>query len=182
MTNRKRFASARRIYLVGLRGSGKTTVAKVLAGQLGWTFADADDEIEAAAGCSIAEILRTFGMAGLRDREAEVVRRVTQYDRHVIAMAGGCVIREANRQLMRATGVSIWLTAHPETLWQRMQQDPLTVSRRPRLTDLDPRAEIDRLAAEREPWYREVADLAIATDDQSPEQVAATILKSWPSS
>jgi shikimate kinase len=83
---------------------------------------------------------------------------------------------------MRATGVSIWLTAQPETLWQRMQQDPLTVSRRPRLTDLDPRAEIDRLAAEREPLYREVADLTVSTDEQSPDQVAATILRSWPSS
>jgi shikimate kinase len=182
MTKPETLAAAGRVYLVGLRGCGKTTVAKILARQLGWSFADADDEIEATAGCSIAEILRTFGMAGLRDREADVLKKVAQFERHVIATAGGCVIREANRALMRATGVSIWLTAEPETLWQRMQQDPSTISRRPRLTDLDPRAEIDRLAAEREPWYREVADLAVSTDNQSPEQVAATILRTWPSS
>jgi shikimate kinase len=182
MTKSEPLSNARRIYLVGLRGCGKSTVAKILARQLGWSFADADDEIEAAAGCSIAEILRTFGMTGLRDREAEVVKKMAQYEQHVIATAGGCVIRESNRALMRATGVSIWLTAEPATLWQRMQQDPSTAARRPRLTDLDPRSEIDRLAAEREPWYREVADLAVSTDNQSPEQVAATILRTWPSS
>jgi shikimate kinase len=180
--NREFLNSAPRIYLVGLRGSGKSTVAKILARRLGWNFVDADDEIEAIAGCSIAEILRTLGMPELRDREAQVLRKVSQFDRHVIATAGGCVIREANRALMRSTGVGIWLTAKPDTLWQRMQRDPLTISRRPALTELDPRAEIDHLTAEREPWYREVADLAVATDEQSPEQVAATILKSWPSS
>jgi shikimate kinase len=182
MTNSERLKSARRIYIVGLRGCGKSTVAKILARHLSWRFADADDEIEAMTGCSIAEILQTFGMAELRGREADVLRKVARYERHVIATAGGCVIRQTNRALMRATGVSIWLTAQPETLWQRMQQDPLTVSRRPRLTDLDPRAEIDRLAAEREPLYREVADLTVSTDEQSPDQVAATILRSWPSS
>ena len=101
MTNSERLQSARRIYLVGLHGCGKSTVARILARHLGWQFADADDEIEAAAGCSIAEILQTFGMTGLRDREADVLKKVAQYERYVIATAGGCVIRETNRALMR---------------------------------------------------------------------------------
>ena len=170
------------MYLVGLRGSGKTTVARILARRLGWSFADADDEIEALAGCSIAEILRTAGLPGLRDREAEVVRRMATLERHAIATAGGCVVREDNRKLLRETGAIIWLTAKPETLWMRMQQDPLSPSRRPALTDLDPRAEIDRLAQEREPWYREVAQLTLASDDQSPDQIATAILSAWPCS
>src|SRR5262245_51671205 len=97
MKNREPLTSAPRIYLVGLRGCGKSTVAKILARHLNWSFADADDEIETAAGCSIAELLATFGMAGLRDREADVLKKVAQYERHVIATAGGCVIRDANR-------------------------------------------------------------------------------------
>jgi shikimate kinase len=179
MTKSNALTSNSRIYLVGMRGSGKSTVGRILARRRGWEFADADDEIESLVGCSIAELLATAGMAALRDREAEVVRTMSKLERHVIATAGGCVIREENRTLLRATGFIAWLTGNPETLLSRMEQDPQTATRRPALTDLDPREEIERLAHEREQWYREVANLIIPTDDVSPDEVAAAILRAW---
>jgi shikimate kinase len=182
MTMNNSLTGAGRIYLVGLRGSGKSTVGRILARHLGWSFADADDEIEVRVGCSIAELLKTAGLPVLRDREAEVVRAMALFERHVIATAGGCVIRAENRDLLRATGKIIWLTGKPETLWSRMQADPQSAARRPPLTDLDPLAEVACLAEQRDPWYREIAQLVISTDDRSPDQVAATILSSWPSS
>jgi shikimate kinase len=174
--------AADRIYLVGMRGSGKSTVGRILARRLGWSFADADDEIEVLAGCSIAELLTAAGLSGLRDREADVVRAMARLERHVIATAGGCVVRQENRDLLRETGAIIWVTGKPETLWSRMQRDPQSVSRRPALTDLNPLEEIAHLAAQRDPWYREVAQFTISTDDRSPDQVAAAILSAWPSS
>jgi shikimate kinase len=182
MTMNNFLTGAGRIYLVGMRGSGKSTVGRILARHLGWNFADADDEIEVRVGCSISDLLKTAGLGVLRDREAEVVRAMVLFERYVIATAGGCVIRPENRDLLRATGRIIWLTGKPETLRSRIQLDPQSAARRPPLTDLDPLAEIAHLAEQRDPWYREVAELVISTEDRTPDQVAATILSSWPSS
>jgi shikimate kinase len=171
-----------RIYLVGLRGSGKSTVGRNLAQKLGWICSDADDELEFAAGCSIADLFEAVGLEGFRIRESELLRDLAQRDDAVIATGGGCVVREENRDLLRTTGVTVWLTAKPETLWKRVKSDRQSASRRPALTALSARKEIDRLAHERERWYRDVAVLTIPTDDRSPEQVADAILRAWPSS
>lgn len=171
-----------RIYLVGLRGSGKSTIGRVLAQRLGWTCSDADDELELAAGCSIADLFEAVGLDGFRLRESELLQDLAQREESVIATGGGCIVREENRDLLRSSGVTIWLTAQPETLWKRVQHDRKSASRRPALTALSARKEIDRLALEREAWYRDVADWTIPTDGRSPEQVADAILRTCPSS
>lgn len=171
-----------RIYLVGMRGSGKSTVGRVLAQKLGWICSDADDELELAAGCSIADLFEAVGLNGFRLRESELLRDLSERHDAVIATGGGCVVRNENRELLRTTGVTVWLTAKPETLWRRVRRDRQSVQRRPALTALSARKEIDRLVGEREVWYREVADLTIPTDRRSPEQVADAILRAWPSS
>jgi shikimate kinase len=165
-----------RIYLVGARGSGKTTVGRLLAARLGWSFVDMDDVIEAAAGKSIAEIFATEGEAGFRDREAEALSQVASRPDHVIATGGGIVLRPDNRLRLCDTGHCVWLTAPPETLWDRIRADAMTSARRPALTELSPLDEMRHVLAAREPHYRSVAHQSVATDSQSPDAVVSAIL------
>lgn len=167
------------IFLTGYRGTGKTTVGRLLAAELGWPFVDVDDRIEAAAGTSVAAIFAGEGEAGFRDREAAALAELAGLTRHVIATGGGAILRPANRELLRAAGFVAWLTARPETIWQRLQADPTTAARRPNLTAAGGLAEVQALLAAREPLYRETAHSAFDTDQQSPEAVAAAILTAW---
>jgi shikimate kinase len=167
------------ILLVGYRGTGKTTVGRLLAGRLGRPFADADDLIEAAAGRSIAAIFAAEGEPGFRDREAAALADLSARTGWVIATGGGAVLREANRRALKTGGFVVWLTAAPETLWERLRADPTTAARRPNLTATGGAAEVRALVAAREPLYREVADLTVVCDVLSPEAVADAVLTAW---
>lgn len=171
-----------RILLIGYRGTGKTTVGRLLARELGWAFADCDDLIEAAAGKSVAAIFGAEGEAGFRDREAAALIELCGRDRLVIATGGGAVLRKENRELLRSAGFTAWLIASPETIWSRLETDPTTTHRRPNLSAVGGVEEVRKLVADREPLYREVADFAVDADVASPESVATTILKAWPGS
>lgn len=165
-----------RIILIGYRGSGKTTVGRLLAQQLGWTFADADDHLEAVAGKSIAAIFAAEGEPGFRDREAASLADLCQRERIVIATGGGAVLRPANRELLRAAGFIVWLATNPATSWERLQGDATTASRRPNLTASGGFDEVQSLIAARTPIYRELSHFNIETDALSPEAVVAAIL------
>lgn len=167
------------IILVGYRGTGKTTVGRLLAQRLGVPFADNDDRIEELAGKSIAEIFATEGEPGFRDRESAALAELCARSNSVIATGGGAVLREANRKLLKARGFVVWLTAPPETIWQRLQSDPATGARRPNLTTTGGEDEVKALVAAREPLYREVADFVSPTDTLSPDAVADAILTAW---
>ncbi len=168
-----------RIILIGYRGSGKTTVGQLLARQLGWNFADADEHLEAVAGKSIKEIFVAEGEPGFRDRESAALADLCQRDRIVIATGGGAVLRPANRELLRSTGFVVWLTTTPETSWQRLRGDPTTAARRPNLTPAGGFEEVQSLIAARTPLYRELAHFSADADAPSPEEVATAILKAW---
>jgi shikimate kinase len=168
-----------RVILIGYRGSGKTTVGRLLADRLGWEFADADDHVEAAAGRSVAEIFASEGEAGFRQREAAALAELCRRPRLVLATGGGAVLRPANRELLRAAGFVVWLHASPEAAWKRLQGDPTTAARRPNLTALGGVEEVRALVAAREPLYRQTAHLAVDADAPSPEAVAAAILSAW---
>jgi len=170
---------ADRIFLVGYRGTGKSTVGRVLADQLGWGFADCDDVIESKAGKSIAEIFTGEGEAGFRDRESAVLHELASRNRVVIATGGGAVQRVANRNLLRGSGFVAWLTASPETIWGRLQSDPATRARRPNLTPAGGLEEVRALLAAREPLYRAIAHFTVDADLPSPEAAAAAILTAW---
>ncbi|HEX4589121.1 MAG TPA: shikimate kinase, partial [Gemmataceae bacterium] len=148
-----------RVYLVGPRGSGKTTVGRLLAERLGCKFLDADVELEARAGRSITDIFAVESETGFREAEADLLADLAGLDRHVIACGGGAVVRPENRDRLRTTGYCVWLFGDPATLCRRLDSDPTTASRRPALTDLPGPAEMERLVREREPLYREVAHL-----------------------
>jgi shikimate kinase len=167
------------ILLIGYRGTGKTTVGRLVADRLGWGFIDADDRIEASAGRAVADIFAAEGEAGFRDREAAALAELCGLARHVVATGGGVVLRPANRDRLRAAGFVAWLTAEPRTVWGRLRADPTTAARRPNLTARGGLDEVRELLRTREPLYRETAAVRVATDDLSPEAVADAILTAW---
>lgn len=169
------------IFLIGYRGTGKTTVGRALAERLGWEFRDADAELEAGAEMTIAEIFVAEGEPGFRDRESRTLAELSAGANRVIATGGGVILRPQNREILRASGFVAWLTASPEVLWERINADTTTAARRPNLTASGGLDEVVRLLAIREPLYREVADGVVPTEGKSPEAVAADILQAWES-
>jgi shikimate kinase len=169
------------IALIGYRGTGKTTVAQQLALALGWDWVDADVEVELRAGKSIAAIFADDGEPVFRDLESSILFDLIGRDRTALALGGGVVLRESNRELLRQAGLVVWLQAEPDTIAARMAEDATTQSRRPNLTTAGGLAEIRRLLAERSIHYEACCGLAIATDDKSPADVVAEILARIPS-
>ena len=99
------------LLLIGYRGTGKTTVARLLAERLGWQWLDADEELERRAGKTIAAIFADEGESAFRDLESQVLADLVQRDRHIIALGGGVVLRPENRALIKQAGTVVWLTA-----------------------------------------------------------------------
>jgi shikimate kinase len=165
------------VILIGYRATGKTTLARLLAQRLGWSWIDADVEIERLAGKSIAEIFAEDGEPVFRELEVAVTRDLCGRDRMVLAAGGGAPMREENREAMRESGKVVWLTARPETIHARMSGDSTTASRRPSLTDKSGLDEIVHVLAEREPLYRRTADLTMVTEGRSPEALASEIIE-----
>lgn len=167
------------ITLIGYRGTGKSTVARLVAERLDWQWVDADSRVEELAGRTIREVFQAEGEAGFRDRETAVIRELAACDRLVIAAGGGAVLRPENRQVIKASGMTVWLVASAETIERRLTSDPSTASRRPALTTTDPREEIRQLLSQREPLYRLCADLIVDTDQCSAERVAEQIVQAF---
>ncbi|MFT5525666.1 MAG: shikimate kinase [Pirellulaceae bacterium] len=165
------------VILIGYRGTGKSTVALLVAESLGLSWIDADDEIESRAGCTIKEIFAQDGEAAFRDLEQQVVADLVERDAIVIAMGGGAILREANRQAMaKAAGGVVWLQASVDSVYKRVTGDSTTGARRPQLSGLSDYAEIEDLMKKRQPLYRECADWEVATDAKTPPQIANEIV------
>lgn len=166
------------LFLIGLRGSGKTTVARLLADKLGWRWADVDTLLEQRHGRSIRSIFAEEGEGSFRDKEAIVLEELCRRQSHVIATGGGVVLREENRQRLRQAGKVIWLSADAATLWRRLQEDVTTAERRPDLT-VGGLAEVEGLFRERAAWYAACADWTVDTTVRSPDEVALAIWNFW---
>jgi shikimate kinase len=164
------------IFLIGYRGTGKTSVARQLADRLTFDCVDADDEIERRAGKSIAAIFREDGEAAFRDVESVIVGELACRRRAVIALGGGAVLRETNRQAIRAAGHVVWLTASVSAILERLAKDEATASRRPNLTAAGGRAEVESVLAARTPIYRECATLVVDTEGKTASEVTDEIL------
>ncbi len=163
------------IALIGYRGSGKTTVARQLALRLGWDWIDADVEIELLAGKSIAAIFADDGEEVFRDLESPLVVELCRRQRVAIALGGGAVLREVNREAISTCGAVVWLRASVDDLERRIAADPASAARRPNLTAAGGRVEIERLLAERTPHYRACATLEVETDSRFPAEIADEI-------
>jgi shikimate kinase len=163
------------LYVIGYRGTGKTTVARLLATRLHWPFIDMDDQIEARQGRSIRRVFEECGEAEFRRLESDLLRALNASPPCVIATGGGVILDRANRDFLRTSGTTVWLTADAGTLWQRLQEDHSTMDRRPNLAQ-GGFVEIEKLLQWREPFYRECADSIVDTTGRSPEDVVSLIL------
>ena len=138
-------------------GAGKTTIGRTLAKSLGLQFVDSDREIEARTGVSIPTVFEIEGEEGFRKREALVIADLSTASRQVVATGGGVVLRAENRAAMASSGFVVYLNVPPVTLWERTRND----RNRPLLQVEDPLLRLKELYAQRDPYYREVADLVI---------------------
>lgn len=166
------------IYLVGYRGTGKSTIGPLLAERLDRAFLDLDEAIEQREGKTIAEIFALLGEPAFRTLEEKVLTEIGNQLGMVVACGGGAVLRERNRQTLER-GWVVWLRAEPERIHQRLLSDATTSSRRPSLTNRDALEEIRVLVAERQRFYEEAADWSISTDHRTPEDLAADIARQW---
>ena len=153
-------------------GSGKTTVGRALAKKLNKRFVDSDHEIEARTGATVALIFEIEGEASFRQREAEMIRELTAQDNIVLATGGGAVLDAQSRALLAARGTVIYLRASVHSILQRTGHD----RNRPLLQTADPRRRIEELSVQREPLYREIADLVIDTGRPNVQFLAHSIL------
>jgi len=166
----------RNIVLIGYRGTGKSTIATLLAARMGWPVVSLDRAIVAHAGMEIPEIVARFGWPGFREREREEVTRAAALRHHVVDCGGGVVEDPRNVAVLRESGYCIWLTAEVATIAARIGGD----ANRPSLTGQSIVDEIAEKLAQRGPLYRAAADVVLATDAASPDETAAEILRLAP--
>ncbi len=167
----------RTIALVGLMGVGKSSVGRRLAAYLDLPFRDADNEVEAAAGRSIAEIFEAFGEADFRDGERRVIARLLEEGPMVLATGGGAFMNDETRGLIRDKAISVWLKADLDILARRVARKET----RPLLRGKDPLDVLTDLAAIRYPVYAQ-ADLTVQLGETPHhESVAAVVaaLQAW---
>lgn len=169
----------RHLFLTGFRGTGKSTVGSILSHRLGLPAIDLDQVIELRAGKSIREIFSEGGELAFRSLESESLREAVEREQSVIALGGGAILREGNRDLIRVSGTCFWLDADAETLADRLAGDSSTTERRPALTNLPGIDEIRHLLDSRQPLYRLAADHRVETAGRGAEQVAEEILSLW---
>ena len=151
------------VILIGMMGSGKTTVGRLLAKQLGKTFVDSDEEIQRRTGVTIPHIFDVEGEAGFRQRESAVLEDLAERSDLVLATGGGAILSPHNRSVLKASGVVIYLKSNVHDLWQRTRHD----TNRPLLQTADPRGKLQELFEQRDPLYAEIADIVMQTGKQS---------------
>ena len=145
--------------LVGMPGSGKSTVGRQIARKIGCAFVDADHLIEQRLGCTIKEYFERQGEAAFRDIESQALQDITQQAVGVLATGGGAVLRAANRVLLRERTTVCYLRVSPEEIFRRLRHD----RQRPLLQVDDPEAKLKELFAQRDPLYQETAHYVIET-------------------
>jgi shikimate kinase len=162
---------SRAIALVGMPGSGKSSIGRRLAPRLGLPFVDTDAAIEeAAGGMSIAEIFAKHGEAEFRALEARVIARLLEQGPSVIATGGGALLNEGTRALIRDRAVSVWLKAEIPVLMRRVRRK----SDRPLLQGKDPETTLRKLLAEREPLYAEAR--IVVTSREGPHEAIVDLI------
>lgn len=157
-----------RLILIGPMGSGKTTVGRALASELGLAFVDVDEAIEARCGVEVDRIFEIEGEAGFRRRETQMIDELTQLNDVVIATGGGSVLSEENRVLLQTRGTTVWLKTSVQQQLRRLAKD----RRRPLLQIPDRRKRLESMATIRDPLYEACADIIVQSINISPQAMA----------
>jgi len=166
----------RNLVLLGYRGTGKSTVAAILSTHTGWPVVSLDRAIVDRAGLAIPEIVARFGWPGFREREREEVLRAAALTRHILDCGGGVVEDPRNVEALKHSGLCVLLTAGIATIAARIGGD----ANRPSLTGKSIVEEVEEKLAQRGPLYRAAADIVLETDNASPQQTVAEILRQAP--
>ncbi len=159
------------IFLIGPMGAGKSTIGRQLAEALSFRFEDSDHEIQRRTGVDISTIFEYEGEEGFRNREQQAIADLTNQEGIVLATGGGAILREVSRQNLAARGVVIYLHCSPEQQFSRTNRD----RNRPLLQTEDPLERLRQLMDEREPFYRQVADLIVSTEKRGTASVVKEI-------
>ncbi|MCD8504694.1 MAG: shikimate kinase [Burkholderiaceae bacterium] len=160
------------LFLIGMPGSGKSTIGKGLAKALGRVFVDLDHEIEARCGVAIPVIFEIEGEQGFRKRESQVLQEVVKQDDLVLATGGGAVLAPQNREILSQQGRVIYLKASVDELHRRTSRD----RNRPLLATNDPKARLQELFEQRSPIYEYLADMVVETGSASVPMVVQQIV------
>ncbi len=159
---------SKRFFLVGPMGAGKSTIGRQLAKRFGLPFIDIDNEIESATGADIQWIFDKEGEYGFRLRESKVLKRVVESNvKAIIATGGGIVLNDANRSLISSTGIVIYLSVTKQQIYERTKRD----RKRPLLQVEDRQQAVDRLFDERDPLYRQIADVIFSSSSLQVQRV-----------
>ena len=161
------------IYLIGLMGSGKTTLGKVLSKKLDKHFYDSDQVIEEKLGVNVPMIFEYEGEAGFREREKDILKELVSKQNIVLATGGGIILSESNRDLLAKNGIVIYLKSNQKDLVLRMKNDKT----RPLLKNGNVELIIKKLCQEREPLYEQIADFEITTKNKRIHEVVNEIIR-----
>ena len=166
------------VVLVGFRGSGKSTIGKLLSERTGREFVDCDDFIEKRTNLTIREIFERHGESHFRTLESEAIAELAKLDGKIVATGGGAVLKYQNMQVFkRAGGLVFFLKVSPEVAYERIQGDPGTRTRRPALTDKDPATEIREQITLRAPYYLQSADIVVPVDERTVNDIVDEIAR-----
>ena len=156
------------LFLVGMPGSGKSTLGRLLAKRLEKQFYDTDAELERRLGVTIPVIFELEGEPGFRERESAIVCEFVALTNVILATGGGAILLAPNRDALKQNGTVLYLHATPDTLWERTRRS----KHRPLLQAVDPQARLNELYLYRDPVYREVADFVVESDSEQVMRLA----------
>ncbi len=161
------------VALIGMMGSGKSTVGRLIAQKSGLDFVDLDEYLELKAGKSISAIFEEFGEPYFRDFESRIVQEIVAKKGRIISCGGGVVEKESNMDLLKKSSYVVYLSATAEQLYHRLVQS----HERPLLKVLDPRQKLEEIYLRRRPLYEKYADLILETEGKSPYTVADELMQ-----
>lgn len=173
MIENERLKLPKTLVLIGMMGAGKTAIGRKLSARLSLRFIDADEEIEAAAGCMIDELFAKYGESAFREGEKRVIERLLGQPICILATGGGAFMDERNRATIRRDAISVWLKADLKTLWQRVRRR----SHRPLLKTENPKGTLEALMEQRYPVYA-TADITVESDEGPLDETAGRVIES----